>query len=733
MIGEIENRDSGFQGMPKKHLLPSSASLQSSYDVIVVGAGSGGIAAAVQAARTGAATLLIEPSAHIGGQLLAVPTMDEGHVKGEGYPIRQAGIYAEFIQRIREKYKTQGKSVGTCYWRGDSIAFEPEVAENTATRLLEEQRGVTVLLKTKVVSVEVEGLQVTGVRTSSGKTFETTVLIDATECGDLLPLTPARYRVGKSTRERIDPRACIQDITYPVVVKKYPGGAPQELLMDTPPPGYETHLKQFSATINKQGHNWFKNNCGPTDDQPCWGKYPVDWTTHHAYRGLPDSSHPQNYSAGPQGAEKITKTLINWANDVPANASYLEDNTQREKDNARALEKTLSFVYYLQQQLGPEWALSEDETFSVPRKWASLPRRYREVVKHFPPHPYVRESRRIIPLRTLTGGDIKRQGSPPRAGTSFPHAVAVGYYPADLHGCSDDSSFNPDLESPSDLPQGLVSGPFQIPFQALIPEKVDGLLAAEKNIGVSRIANGATRLQPITMVIGQAVGAIAALAAKHKLQPRQINPLQVQLELLNAGCKLSLNLYRDVSRKHPLWQAVELASTHHLLEGNSAEEFGVDEPVTRAQTARALGLALDLDPGSGSPSPTFQDVDRDHPCFPYVEAVHARAPFPPSRRGAEYFCPAHPVLRREISALVGHILQAPLTQGNLQAEMAKLLDGYKNSWLDRLEGWISGTGNPQGRSESHREVTRGEMGAIAAALLLIHQGKTPYDPHRGGG
>ena len=70
--------------------------LNSTYDVIVAGAGSGGIAAAIQASRLGAKTLLIGASTHLGGQLLAVPTMDEGQVEGQGYPIRKVGIYAEF-------------------------------------------------------------------------------------------------------------------------------------------------------------------------------------------------------------------------------------------------------------------------------------------------------------------------------------------------------------------------------------------------------------------------------------------------------------------------------------------------------------------------------------------------------------------------------------------------------------------------------------------------------------
>ena len=50
--------------MSKTKIKPIQGRLNSQVDVIVVGAGSGGISAAVQAARMGSATLLIEPSAN---------------------------------------------------------------------------------------------------------------------------------------------------------------------------------------------------------------------------------------------------------------------------------------------------------------------------------------------------------------------------------------------------------------------------------------------------------------------------------------------------------------------------------------------------------------------------------------------------------------------------------------------------------------------------------------------
>src|SRR3546814_1687497 len=79
------------------------------------------------------------------------------------------------------------------------------------------------------------------------------------------------------------------------------------------------------------------------------------------------------------------------------------------------------------------------------------------------------------------------------------------------------------------------NGPFQIPFEVFIPAELDGFPPAEKNFSQSRLVSGATRLQPVTMLTGQAVGTMASLAVSQGVQPRDLDPLRVQLELLDEG------------------------------------------------------------------------------------------------------------------------------------------------------------------------------------------------------
>ena len=129
-------------------------------------------------------------------------------------------------------------------------------------------------------------------------------------------------------------------------------------------------------------------------------------------------------------------------------------------------------------------------------------------------------------------------------------------------------------------------------MECLIPESLEGLLGAEKNISVSRLVNGATRLQPITMLTGQAAGALAALGALYDLPPRQVPPLLVQHALWEANSRLSMYSYQDIPQEHPLWKAVQDATLYGYLPGLSKSYFGPSLPLTEAQGVRMINGAL---------------------------------------------------------------------------------------------------------------------------------------------
>ena len=543
---------------------------KNSYDIIIAGAGTGGMAAAIQAARMGVEVLIVEPSTWIGGQATAagVSTMDD-------MSRQSSGLYKEFINRMKDFYEYHGKSMGTCYWTSNSVAFEPHIGQEFLVALVNEARRkgtIDFLMNSEVTRVNKNKNKITGVtvKTPEGdKRYACKVLIDATEYGDLIPLCGIPYRAGNSVSPFLDPDAMVQEITWPAVIHKYMPSVPDYLKPREPLPGYELAKRNYESYVSVDGFNF--RNTYPVQT-------PVNFMTHNAYRGLPDSSNPYSYDADKANRDYITKTVLNWGNDYPGTyawngkrglpVAYLEDREVRKEIEREAFMKTLHFIYYIQNELGEEWSVADDEYKNrvLPEAARGLPPEWQEIAKRMPVIPYVRESRRIIGNHTLTSHELLQNSLSYRDGQTsheFPDAIAIGGYILDLHGANTDADMEWDLDERSNT--SIVNrprGPFQVPMNILIPKETDGFVAAEKNLSMSRLAQGALRLQPITMMTGQAAGALAAVAVMEKKTPREVHPLSVQWELLNAGVNLSLCKYSDVPETHSLNKSVQLSNLY---------------------------------------------------------------------------------------------------------------------------------------------------------------------------
>ena len=566
-----------------------SRGFQNSYDVIVAGAGTGGISAAIQAARMGANVLVVESSSWIGGQMTAagVSTMDD-------MSRQKSGIYLEFINRVKDYYDYRGKSMGTCYWYPTSLAFEPHIGQEILVSMVNDARRKGVIdfyMNSEIVEVKKNRRTVTGVtvKTPEGsKNHECKVLIDATEYGDILPLAKTQYRIGNSVAKFSTSDEMVQDITWTAVLRKYPGGVPQELRAITPLPGYDLAKRNYESVVSSDGFN-FRNKY-PID-------LPVNFMTHNAYRGLPDSSNPYNYDATPENRPNITKTSVNWANDYPGAYSwtngkrglpiaYLENRTLRKQIEHDAFIKTLHFIYYVQNELGENWSVADDEYNNrvLPEAARNLPLEWQEIARRMPVIPYVRESRRAIAKHTLTSYEVLQNSLSYRDGQTnheFPDAIAIGGYILDLHGANTDADMEWEFEEKASTQiTNRPRGPFQVPMDILIPDDTDGLLVAEKNISASRLTAGALRLQPITMMTGQAAGALAALSARYNRTPSEIHSMAVQWELLKSGVSLSLCHYSDVPPEHSLNKSVQISNLYGLVIPNEyphSVSYRIDE------------------------------------------------------------------------------------------------------------------------------------------------------------
>jgi hypothetical protein len=592
----------------------SKAALNSTYDIVVAGAGLGGSAAALQAARMGSRVLLLEETNMIGGQASAggVNCIDTG------LATYNTGIYREYEDRAAKYYSDQGLAIDKC-WSG--VSFEPHITNQVLTSMFTEQPNITLLKNTLIKSVQKSGSQIISVTLSSGQIINTKIVIDATEYGDVIPLAKANYRVGNGSvvngNIQIPSDACIQDITYTAAIKKYPNGVPTSLRISTPPPGYTTTIENnFKTIVTKNGSSGWQYT------------YPVNFAWHNTYRGMPNST---------EKSADITKTSINWANDYPAvlpyvgdyttavklNAKYLTDKNYRNQANCEAKLKTYQFMYYMQSPTGlsePNWSVANDETYDlnfVPNSPSDCPLIPNDVEKYMPPLPYIRESIRIIGKKTLTAKDIKRTENRPWQATSYQSSIALGSYSNDLHNCATDDVLESSLnETRNDI--SYAAGPYEIPLEALISDNVDGLLAAEKNISASRLASAAVRVHPSAMLNGQAAGALAVISVKNNIKPSQVKAFDVQKALVQQ--KSMVLPYTDYDQNNTYFADMQLMALRNIMVGYGNLKFGPNDPLTRGQMAVVISKSFDIPPVT--PKGIFSDVPVTDQFVSFIEAIY---------------------------------------------------------------------------------------------------------------
>ena len=221
--------------------------------------------------------------------------------------------------------------------------------------------------------------------------------------------------------------------------------------------------------------------------------------------------------------------------------------------------------------------------------------------------PYIRESRRIVALRTIVEQDLAVQFQPGARAQLYPDSVGIGQYPIDIHSCG-----RKDFTS--------ASKPYEIPLGALIPKASDNLLAASKNIGTTHITNGAYRLHPTEWAIGEAAGATVVWSIHHQTTPRQIDADPTQMEGLQRWLVQDgqpIFWFDDVTRQSPWFQAAQLAATYSWLQADSTSlHFGAAKFLSGAEIVGALkrsNLAATISSDAlntlqGLSSPTWRDV-----------------------------------------------------------------------------------------------------------------------------
>jgi hypothetical protein len=572
-------------------------------DILVAGAGSGGVAAALRAALRGNSVCLTEETDEIGGQFASVPALDENRFIEFSGGTR---TYYEMRRRIRNYYRDRYRlapevadqenlNPGACYV--SPLCSEPPVVVNAVQEMLApHQSRIRTFPRTKIIDLDVNS---GAIESALAYRFEQQDVIrirakyylDGTELGDLLPLAGVPYVVGSEAQSDTNEpdaaddanAACVQSFTYTFVIEHRPG----EDHTIPKPPDYEKFRdgQPFSMLFNySKRHGW---------------KGEVQYKMFGDDPPIPNNQSPRPFFswrrvlaskniAGPNPPNDLA--LINWPRQDYKDESLL-DRTPREQARILQQAKRLahSFLYWLQVDLErddgeekgyPELMLRRDQMGSA---------------DGLSKYPYIRESRRIRARSRVVEQDIVDQYQKGSRAKWFGDSVGTAFYMVDIHPCG-----------ANELGRMMMPRPFQIPMGTLIPRGVSNLLPAGKNIGVTHLTNGAYRLHPVEWNVGEAAAVIASLGIA---QGRLPDARDVQRELVEAGVQLVW--FDDLPVDHPAFPVIQLAALKGIYPLSEHDLHAVpDAPVTRGEAARALTAHFGRDasgPGSGR-----LDVPADH-------------------------------------------------------------------------------------------------------------------------
>jgi hypothetical protein len=502
-------------------------------DIAIIGGSTGGCAAALAAASAGKKVIMTEETDWIGGQLTSQAVPPDEHPWIEMFGC--TSNYRNFRNAVRDYY---AKYFPLSYEARNSLYLNPGNANvsrishepRTALAVLHQMLApyihsgrLVILTRHVAIKAETDGDNISSVtvkslNTGDKYTIVASYFLDATDCGDILPLTGVEYVTGaESQAETGEPHALpgesqpqdMQAITHCFAVDYLEG---ENHVIDKPedysfwreykPDFWPDKFLSFSGvrpnTLDPVVYDFFPKG----DGLHYWKGFSL-----FTYRRLIDKS---NFKDGTFDSDI---TIINWPQNDYFIGSIIDVHEEERKRHLKgAKQLSLSLLYWLQTE-----APRPDGGVGYPG--LRLRKDVLGTEDGLAMAPYIRESRRIKAEFTILEQHLTKEENPRGLAKKFNDSVGIGYYSIDLHPSTGNRNYI-----------HFSICPFQIPLGSLIPLRVNNLLPACKNIGTTHISNGCYRLHPVEWNIGESAGYLAAFSLDKKVLPREVRNNKELLE-----------------------------------------------------------------------------------------------------------------------------------------------------------------------------------------------------------
>lgn len=552
-------------------------------DLCIYEATPGGIAMAVRAAREGLSVVLVNHNQHLGGILsngLGVwDTLWEG---------KRSPIYDEARQAIFDHYRTTYGEKSPQY--KDALPgkgghtngkFEPKVAEEMLTKLVTQEKKITLIKGFYPVSLTREGVVLKAVtfRELGGRTekqISAPVFADCSYEGDLAAVAKVPYRLGREARDEFkEPHAGViymEKIKEPASPEMKRAEELHHQLKLRKFSGLQ-QIKQPGSTGEADGNVQAFNYRTMLSSDPA-NRMPVEKPANYDPEKLKLLEHGSIVSPIPNQKRGWNRPQL-----VGIHTSYVEADWEgRRKVMDAHWDATMALLYFLQNDPSVEPARQ--------KSWREFGLAKDEFTDngHRPHEFYIREARRIIGRQIFTQHDAMLAEDLDRAPV-HEDSIGVTEWYLDTHACT-----------PRHIPGALEEGkmmldvetfPGQVPYRTLLPQGVDNLLVPVC-LSCTHVAWGTVRLEPTWMNICESAGHAAALAIQTKVTPAELDVSLLQRKLVESHVMVNFFNDVDVASKDPRVPAAQYFGTKGFFADYNAR---LDEPLSES-TRKAWGVAL---------------------------------------------------------------------------------------------------------------------------------------------
>ena len=446
------------------------------YDICVIGAGPGGLPAAIAAAREGARVLLVEKNGYLGGNLtIGLPLL--GYLDKDGNQVIR-GIAQELIDALAEK-----NAASRHYWcpMHDSVTiYDHEVFKIVAFEKCRDA-GVDLLLHTEVIDVNVDNGRLESV-TLFGKSHQievkARVFIDATGDGDVGYMAGCRYQKGQKGTGTLQP---------PTLMCTVAGVDTEETIRYL-----EAHPEQMELAPTVEIY--------PGYDAGYFRSNP----DHHVLVGL----RRLFLDLKEKGILPVDRDTMIYIQSLLPGQVHLNCTRHLGIDGSDVLDLTRAEI---------EGHLQNYALIDVLRKY--VPGFENCYLTQIYPFVGIRESRRFDGLRRLTEDDLL-------GGVIDKETVGLGSYIIDIHDGGGHGTVVKKVR------------PYGLPYGMACSADIDNLMFSGRCACMDAVALSSARVMPPLMALAEGVGVGAALAVRQGRTPGQVDVGEIRAILRRNGVQL---------------------------------------------------------------------------------------------------------------------------------------------------------------------------------------------------